>query len=94
MANTTNSYLSVISKDEKSKNKAAMETAAKKANLQLQRDLLSLEGQVAEATMNVEKARYSVPFNSGNLISAMEDYNAITERYEILSGEKVFHGLS
>lgn len=94
MANTTKSYLSVISKDEKSKNKAAMETAAKKANLQLQRDLLSLEGQVAEAAMRVENARYAIPFRSDIVIATMEDYNDLNERYEILSGEKQFHGLA
>lgn len=94
MANNSKSYLSQLLKDDKSKNKAAMETAAAKASLQLQSDLLALRGRVADAAAEVDAARYAVPFNSANLINAKSNLAEAEENLAMLEGEKEFHSIS
>jgi|TARA_R110000744_G_scaffold345856_1_gene451299 hypothetical protein len=93
MANTTKTYLSVISRDDKSKNKAAQEMTAKQAKLQLQRDLLDLEGNVASAESNVEKARYAEPYSSRNVLSAK--INLVDAKTDLiaLKEEEIFHAI-
>jgi hypothetical protein len=91
MANTTKTYLSVISKDDKSKNQADMKMAAKNAKLQVQVDLLKLEGQINKANQYVDAARYAVPYNSLNLLEAKNELKDVIEDYDFLKAEEEFH---
>ena len=69
MANKS-SYANRIQQSQEEKDQQAVKSAVKKAELQLQADIIATEESLVNAETNLELAKAAIPFNSQAIINA------------------------
>lgn len=64
------SYANRIQQSQEEKDQQAVKSAVKKAELQLQADIIATEESLVNAETNLELAKAAIPFNSQAIINA------------------------